>query len=591
MTSESYRLNPFEQSNNDGHISVINNQIYIKDAMKMGKQPFLLESDTVDVFVNGTLLKGSKVVFNSDQVEWKLREKGSFFKIWVRADQLEAYFQLLESPKSSDLKPVHAAPSAQLELDGDIKLCLRRINEEFHKQGIVAPDIVSVMHELSNSTYKPVVIARGISPQAGKDGWLETYFENATSQMLEETDGKVNFRQGRSIPSVESGTVLGEIHPPELGKHGISVFGTPIEAPSGRELAVKAGKHIEISRGKCIALRSGRPVVTGDLTKCIDIQHVYEHKGNVNLETGNIFFNGDVVIHGDVEEEMHVESFGNITVYGNVYKSTLISAQNIYVTGTIFGSQLAGGRVGLLYSKVYNILDQFLKQFALLVDSVDIVLERFVRNGDKRATYGYLADLLIKMKFPMIAKLAMQYSEVMQFAGKMVPPEVLMVDRMLGTYRKSDLLQQKSTKQELISITDYMVKLHERIKDSIYEESDAVITSANGTRIETTGNIYVIGSGTVQSELYAGNQVVYKRSDSSCRGGRLVAGKEIEVREVISGHRIYLEAGEKIAVHSGSELRLVMNGAAMDVYDECREVIFIKVNGRISQIPMPKRNG
>jgi hypothetical protein len=581
----------FLDDSKNGYISVTNNQIRVKDAEKLGKQPVLLESDSVDVYINGTQLKGSSVVFSHDEVTWSPRETGEFFKVWVTEDQLQAYFQLLKQPKVPKLKNVEKAISLRLELEdeisGSVQEFLAKINEAINKLGVRSPNIVAITQELLHPTFEPIVIAQGIPPQDGEDGWLETYFEHSTNLMLKETEGRINFRERRDIPSVEAGTVIAELHPPQPGKNGISVFGTPIEARNGREVSVRAGKNVELHRGKCIALRSGRPVVTGERVKLIDVQQVYHHKGNVNLESGNVYFNGDVVIHGDVEEDMHVEAFGNITVYGNVYKSTLIAAQSIYVTGTIFGSHLAGGKIGLFYSKVYKIIDEFLRQFHQLVESVDLVYQRFVLSGDKRASYGYLANLMINMKYPVIAALAKQFSQVMELAGKMVPPEIMMVDRMLEMFRRRELLQQKSTKQELLSISDYMAKLLEKIRESVYTESDIVISTANGTKLETTGNIIVIGSGTVQSELYAGNHIAYKLQESSCRGGRLVAGKKITVKDVVSGHRVYLEAGESISVHTCRDIRVVIHGAAMDVYDEYQNVMFVNRKGRIAMLPIP----
>lgn len=88
------------------------------------------------------------------------------------------------------------------------------------------------------------VIAEGIKPQPGKDGWIELMIdvEDGTGGPQQTEDGRVDFRETKSFPSAERGQVIAAIHPPVPGKMGYTVTNEPLPAkqthpivPQGRK--------------------------------------------------------------------------------------------------------------------------------------------------------------------------------------------------------------------------------------------------------------------------------------------------------------------------------------------------------------------
>jgi uncharacterized protein (DUF342 family) len=87
--------------------------------------------------------------------------------------------------------------------------------------------------------------------------------------------------------------------------------------------------------------------VTGNQIKYFEINTAYIVPGNVDLQTGNIVFAGDVIVYGDVMDNLIIKSLGNIYVGGSVFNSTLTASGSIAVKGNVLGSNLYSGNFGM----------------------------------------------------------------------------------------------------------------------------------------------------------------------------------------------------------------------------------------------------
>ena len=68
------------------------------------------------------------------------------------------------------------------------------------------------------------------------------------------------------------------------------------------------------------------------------VDDVYQIRGDVDFHTGNIDFNGDVIIGGDVKSGFKIISKGNIYVNGTVESSDLQSNEgSIFIKNGIQG--------------------------------------------------------------------------------------------------------------------------------------------------------------------------------------------------------------------------------------------------------------
>jgi hypothetical protein len=76
------------------------------------------------------------------------------------------------------------------------------------------------------------------------------------------------------------------------------------------------------------------------------VNPVYEVKGDVNLETGNIVFLGTVIVHGSVEDQFSVKASGNIEIKGSVGKAMLEAEGDVIIKQGVMGKDEAKIKAG-----------------------------------------------------------------------------------------------------------------------------------------------------------------------------------------------------------------------------------------------------
>lgn len=84
----------------------------------------------------------------------------------------------------------------------------------------------------------PVLVAEGIEPVSGKDGWVECLVGLKTLEPMEEKGGRVDLHNLHRIHNVKKGERLAIIHPAEEGVSGMSVKGLPIAAKTGKKAKI-----------------------------------------------------------------------------------------------------------------------------------------------------------------------------------------------------------------------------------------------------------------------------------------------------------------------------------------------------------------
>lgn len=165
---------------------------------------------------------------------------------------------------------------------------------------------------------KEILVAEGIEPQAGQDAALTYHFDISNERAVNmDKDGKIDYHELSLIKNVKTRQKLVTLTPHTEGIPGKNVLGTEIPGKDGRKLALPRGKNVEVGEGGLTLISA----VDGEV-KVIDgkvnVFSVYEVKNNVDNSTGNIRFNGKVVVMGNVLTGFIVEAEGDVEVYGVV---------------------------------------------------------------------------------------------------------------------------------------------------------------------------------------------------------------------------------------------------------------------------------
>lgn len=182
-------------------------------------------------------------------------------------------------------------------------------------------DVLLTMIKNFRINQDPVVFARGLAPQHGKNGMLKYHVQLGTTIEINDQE-HIDFKESWIIPKVETGTKLVTIIPPTESKDGMNVTGNVVKAKPGKPAVMKAGKNTEFQEEHQAIFATGSGQVSL-ISKQIQVLPVYEVKKSVSMETGNIDFNGSIVINGDVPTGFSLKARGDITIQGTVEAATL----------------------------------------------------------------------------------------------------------------------------------------------------------------------------------------------------------------------------------------------------------------------------
>lgn len=259
------------------------------------------------------------------------------------------------SSQQTDLKPlpkgVHLSFDklklrASLKIDPDVTIDtkldpLAEIVKALEKIGIKDIDKKAVADLLDNiERDESAVIAEGVPPKGSKDGQVQYHFETNRERTVGDQGrlGKVDHRELNLIQNVKQGDTLAKTTPPEPGVPGRNILGDEIPAPPGKAAKIRIGRGVRIEQDGLKAVAAQDGMVTFEGGK-IEVLPIYRVLGDVDYETGNIRFVGDVIVGGHVREDFGVKATGDVTVFGNVDKGDIEADGSVEVTGGILGKK------------------------------------------------------------------------------------------------------------------------------------------------------------------------------------------------------------------------------------------------------------
>ncbi len=216
------------------------------------------------------------------------------------------------------------------------------------RYGIDIEAIAKAVDE-SESTKKRLTnirVASGNVPLRGDDGKVEYFFnaEQNESDFRILPDGRIDYHQSKNIIMAEKGQLLARIVEPTQGRPGINIFGEEVPGESGFPAAVTPGSGVKKSENglELFAEESGSVIMNGPV---IEVVNTYIVNGDVDYSTGNINFNGNVVINGNVPDGFEVKAEGDIIVAKIVESARLEAGRDIVIKGGVQGK----GK-GLIYA-------------------------------------------------------------------------------------------------------------------------------------------------------------------------------------------------------------------------------------------------
>jgi hypothetical protein len=272
--------------------------------------------------------------------------------IWIPADQTIAYF--LNLPQSGSPKyPTVAELQTLLEM-AEITY------------GFNAERWAERCEALESGKLKDLLVpvAEGLQPQVGRDARFEWAIDMGNHQpgrILD--DGSIDFRERDMHTVVEENDMIGTLVPPQEGVLGMDIFGNELKPSPTLNIEIYTDAQIfteptpegyiafytEIAGG-IITHEEMKKNATHPYKRIkLEVDPVTTISGDVDYSTGNIDFNGDVIITGSVKAHFSVKATGSILINGFIESgANIIAGKDIFIKQGVIGAiteVVAGGEL------------------------------------------------------------------------------------------------------------------------------------------------------------------------------------------------------------------------------------------------------
>ncbi|WP_404404936.1 flagellar assembly protein A [Jeotgalibacillus malaysiensis] len=462
--------------------------------------------------------------------------KETEWSISIDKNKLKAYLEVNPGYKITrtiqDTEPAsHLTLTFKEEKQMTLTLTEQEIKAEMQEKSILQNiDQIELMKAVRNLEPATYTIARGVAPTDGRDGWLELKVDTHVKEGVHEDEhGKVDFRETKVFPNIETGDILGIVHPPEEGTSGYSVFSESIPPGPVYPVILRLGKGVKLIGDQVVAKEFGRPHIEerGQLVK-ITIMPKLLHNGDVSLESGNISFFGDVEITGEVHHGMKIEAQGNVVIAKNISGSVCNASGSISVKGNVISSDLSAGQNNMVTSKLSMLvvvlkqdIDRIIAVITQLINSPGFKSTDFAKGGMQP-----LVRILMEKKFSDFLPRAKKYVQLVKEGRAQLDDE-----RWEETAEQiSALFLTLSARPMSLNIFTHLSQKLGALQEEIglFDESKSTISVQNvlNSRIHAGGNLYIEGESCVNSRIHAGG---YMTIIGTLRGGEAYAEKGMYV--------------------------------------------------------------
>jgi len=387
-------------------------------------------------------------------------------------------------------------------------------------QGIQADTLHQIVEQKRFNSW--VTIARGEKASDGKDGDIEFHFSTHAleAKLKEDSSGRVNIKDMNLIQNVHKGDLLCELVPPKVGKSGITVKGEEIVGKMGAPAKLPEGNNVEVSEdgNKLFAGIDGM-VVWADST--VSIEPVYT-VDKVDSSTGNIRFNGSVVVNGEVGDGFEIHANDDVTVAMSVGRVVIRAGGDIKISGGILGQEKAD------ISCTGNIRVKFIQDATIRVNG-QIIVEDYIRNSDVTAggpivvrnPSGWIAGSTVSSQAWIychtIGNVASTVNTrlIIGHNPQLLHEKEILSGSMLEKINSFLKLQASLTKLRVIKVHGMMNRDQEQlyskilnaidvVRNNLDETHEKIVNIVNNINADFSGNIYIEGEANEGAILLIG---------------------------------------------------------------------------------------
>jgi len=526
---------PVKQQSRDGYVEISSGKATVTDPVQEGRYATIIINDPqIDVYVNGERAPGAIFVRESDSVEFKpiAVDPVTQIKASLSKDKLQAVLEIIKIPGKEyfvkDAKPgnivfIRSEYKEIQPLVPTMEQCFAELEKlNVDKSFINAEKIEELLARPGGGS---AVVAEGKRPINGVNSKIKYLFSNTSYRNPDfDTEKKVNLLEHTIIPTANIGDVLAvKVTPAIPGRDGIAVTGEVLKARNGRDIRLKAGiGAVLLENGtKVVAVSSGRPSHAKGIIRVVPTL-VIPH--DVNTGTGNINFDGDVIIKGSIDENLKVTAGGDITVLNSIYRAKVYAKGNVRVHGNIINSKVSAG----LNMVNYLCIMPKMKQILGVVKTAGTAID----SGNSLKNPGDIGAELLKIVVANKNKLDSLFKEIRSLVTLLSDEEMNQLAEILDKVKaimtgiNAKCIQDMEQIKLLYDEIDNYISLIEELYGN---QADVIFENGQNSNIQANGNIVITGRGCYQTNLIAKNAILFKKVSSIVRGGLLIARKYIKL--------------------------------------------------------------
>lgn len=179
----------------------------------------------------------------------------------------------------------------------------------------------------------PLTVATGRPAVNGENAFVEWAEEYDPQRTNKPDDGTpIDFYNRQKYVIAQADDLLLTVHPATRGEDGCDVSGEAIKAKAGKPISISPGANVvkgEVD-GQFLGTAAGRLLFDG---RTLAINPVLEVRGDVDFESGNVDFAGDVKVQKGVLDLFRITVGGSLEVGGLVEGAVLDVKGNAVLRG------------------------------------------------------------------------------------------------------------------------------------------------------------------------------------------------------------------------------------------------------------------
>lgn len=531
--------------------------------------PILWPAQNVRLYINDKQVKDRVILTPGDEAKVKVNDEWipPQFSIQLIEHDMLALLTLTPGKKVKRvLQDTEYETILRIEADETVEpyndLDPQKIVDRLKKLGVQQGFIFSAIKEEAESL-EPFesIIAKGKPLVPGLDGDLQVHIRYE-EKMLDETE-KVDCRERNPILNVEAGQIIVAKIAAIPCKEGRNLLGEALPVKPEKDVMIQTGKHAMQIDQDIVAVISVRPAMDrrGKFVK-INVNHELHHRGEINLESGNIRFDGDVRIDGNVHPSMFIRASGNLHIGGTVTKATIHAMQSAYVKGNVFSSTVIVGQEELIIGELVIQLKEILLYMEQIQTSIQkVLLVRGETDPDmEEAELNLLIRLLMERKYTSFQELNRVFIQnVKNHTQDLTAEWTDLAQRFYGTFISSlnQDVQDLAGFEQLILEAQTLVEICGETSEPI---SLLKIPYAINSVLHCNGDIEVICKGLYHCSVTAGRDVIVQ---GICRGGEINARGKVSLLETGSKNNVktVVKTGPDGSItigtaHAGTEIQV-----------------------------------